>query len=65
MAASSEENNLPPTEFKLSTSLESSAGLKVAIERCPVCDYSKRPFYCQTCVNQGNFVHSEGTYPER
>ncbi|XP_033735061.1 beclin 1-associated autophagy-related key regulator-like [Pecten maximus] len=65
MAASSLEEQEAPTEFELSSSFGSSSGLKIAIERCPVCEYSKRPFYCKICVNQGLFVHSKGTYPER
>lgn len=30
-------------------------GIAVAVERCPLCLRSRRPFYCKDCVNAGNF----------
>ncbi|XP_061174725.1 beclin 1-associated autophagy-related key regulator-like [Saccostrea echinata] len=66
MATSSScESNLAPTEFDLASSVESSSGLTVAVERCPLCDGSRRSFYCRDCVNGGLFVHSTGSHPER
>ncbi|KAK3093517.1 hypothetical protein FSP39_016691 [Pinctada imbricata] len=66
MAASSScESNLAPTEFDVSSSSGSSSGLSVAVERCPLCDCSKKPFFCRTCINNGLFVHSKGSFPVR
>lgn len=66
MATSSScESNLAPTEFNLTSSIESSPGLTVAIERCPLCDGSRRSFHCRKCVNEGLFVHTKGSHPER
>ena len=33
-------------------------GLLIAVERCPLCERTKRPFTCQNCVEKGDFVHS-------
>lgn len=62
---SSGSESLAPTEFPLVSSIESSAGLTVAIERCPLCDFSKRKYYCTSCVNQGLFIHSKATICQR
>ena len=35
-------------------------GLAVAVERCPLCMRSRRPFYCKDCVNTGNFSRNSG-----
>lgn len=64
-SSSCESSNLAPSEFDLANSLESSSGLTVAIERCPLCDGSKRSVYCRDCVNGGYFMHSKGSHPER
>ncbi|XP_052272133.1 beclin 1-associated autophagy-related key regulator-like isoform X2 [Dreissena polymorpha] len=55
------ENQL---EIDLNELIESSVGLSVAVERCPLCSEAKRPFYCQRCVNEGQFIHSYATYPD-
>lgn len=62
---SSGSESLAPTEFPLVSSIESSAGLTVAVERCPLCDFSKRKYYCSSCVNQGLFIHSKATICQR
>lgn len=54
-----------PLEFDKDTLIESSSGLYVAVERCPLCSESKRPFYCKRCVETGKFIHSNATYPDR
>ncbi|XP_038075145.1 beclin 1-associated autophagy-related key regulator-like [Patiria miniata] len=33
-------------------------GLLIAVERCPLCERTKKPFTCQKCVEKGDFVHS-------
>ncbi|XP_076463904.1 beclin 1-associated autophagy-related key regulator-like [Babylonia areolata] len=33
-------------------------GLAVAVERCPLCLRSRRPFHCKECVKSGNFSRS-------
>ncbi len=40
-------------------------GLTVAVERCPLCSMTRKPFTCQKCVERGNFTHSNGRNPER
>ncbi|ESO12738.1 hypothetical protein HELRODRAFT_184840 [Helobdella robusta] len=32
--------------------------ISVAVEICQLCDCTKRPFYCQKCVNNGTFTRS-------
>ncbi|XP_067682187.1 beclin 1-associated autophagy-related key regulator-like [Haliotis asinina] len=64
MAASSCESSLAPVDFLLPTSFESSDSLTVAVERCPLCTTSRRPFYCSGCVNKGSFVHSSSNLHE-
>lgn len=34
----------------------------IAVEKCDLCDYSKRPFYCKSCINSGNFCYSTSLY---
>ncbi|XP_072027451.1 beclin 1-associated autophagy-related key regulator-like [Amphiura filiformis] len=40
-------------------------GLTIAVERCPLCFMTRKPFTCQKCVEKGNFTHSNGRNPER
>ncbi|XP_064621792.1 beclin 1-associated autophagy-related key regulator-like [Lineus longissimus] len=62
MATSSgeEENSSAPTNFPICFSIiESSDVTEVAVERCPLCCCTRRPFTCSGCVNEGNFIHSK------
>lgn len=54
-----------PLEFYTQTLINSTGGLSVAVERCPLCSESKRPFYCRKCVESGKFIHTNATYPDR
>ncbi|XP_041351323.1 beclin 1-associated autophagy-related key regulator-like [Gigantopelta aegis] len=65
MAASSCESSLAPIDFQIDSSCESSEEIRVAVERCPLCMSTKRPFYCTVCVNDGVFEHSTSQFPER
>jgi hypothetical protein len=56
---SSSTESLAPTEFPCSSSIESSTGLTVAVERCPLCDGTKKKYYCKSCVKRGLFIHSK------
>ena len=40
-------------------------GLTIAVERCPLCSMTRKPFTCQKCVERGNFSHSNTRNPER
>ncbi|XP_071786705.1 beclin 1-associated autophagy-related key regulator-like [Asterias amurensis] len=33
-------------------------GLIIAVERCPLCERTKKPFTCTKCVEKGDFIHS-------
>lgn len=58
--------SLPPSDFRLYSSLEDSNGaIKVAIENCQLCGSSRRPFFCKDCVNKGRFSHSKCKTGER
>ncbi|XP_076095380.1 beclin 1-associated autophagy-related key regulator-like [Mytilus galloprovincialis] len=64
-SSGTESENLAPTEFLCTSSIESSTGLTVAVERCPLCDGTRRKYYCQSCVKQGLFIHSKATVCQR
>lgn len=64
-SSGTESENLAPTEFLCTSSIESSTGLTVAVERCPLCDGTRRKYYCQSCVKQGYFIHSKATVCQR
>ncbi|XP_064601890.1 beclin 1-associated autophagy-related key regulator-like [Liolophura sinensis] len=55
---SDSNNSLAPIEFHFTASVDSCLGLSVAVERCPLCCSSRRPFYCKTCILDGQFPHS-------
>lgn len=38
--------------------LDSDGIISVAVERCPLCGGTRKPFYCKDCVRSGNFSHS-------
>ncbi|XP_076321786.1 beclin 1-associated autophagy-related key regulator-like isoform X2 [Tachypleus tridentatus] len=69
MAASSSSNDSSsaPTDFYLSSSLSSNNGRGSVFggEKCPLCFHSKRAFFCQDCIRNGDFTHSKSRYPER
>ncbi|EEC00822.1 conserved hypothetical protein [Ixodes scapularis] len=65
-STSSDESNGAPTDFHISSSLESSNGRSsVSLERCPVCSHLNRTFFCHDCVRNGDFTSSRDKCPER
>ncbi|XP_050406257.1 beclin 1-associated autophagy-related key regulator [Patella vulgata] len=52
------ESNGAPVNFYTQYSGEESPGVTVAVERCPLCKCSVRPYYCHICVTDGCFQHS-------
>ncbi|KAK3580376.1 hypothetical protein CHS0354_001491 [Potamilus streckersoni] len=53
-----------PRVFYCTSVNESAPGLMVAVERCPLCGKTNSPFFCQSCVSRGCFLHSKLTYTE-
>lgn len=33
--------------------------------KCPLCNYSRKIFFCQYCIRDGNFVHTSHHMVER
>ncbi|XP_064484934.1 beclin 1-associated autophagy-related key regulator-like [Ornithodoros turicata] len=65
-STSSDESNGAPTDFNVSSSLESSNGRSsVVTERCPVCAQYRRVYFCPECIQKGDFTHSKAKYLER
>ena len=58
------ENSAAPSSDTKSLN-DGVSGLAVAVERCPLCSESKRPYYCKDCVERGKFTLSSATYPDR
>lgn len=54
-----------PEKVDCKALIESAVGFSVAVERCPLCSESRRPFYCSSCVNNGHFIHSNSRYLQR
>lgn len=48
--------------FSATPSSSSNSGLK---KKCHLCLRMRQTFFCQDCVEKGNFTHSTARYPER
>lgn len=64
MEENSCRENISPEKVDCTALIESAGGFSVAVERCPLCSESRRPFYCSSCVNNGHFIHSNSTFPQ-
>lgn len=54
------QSSLPPRYFRLNSSIDDASGvITVAVERCQLCDGTKRAFVCQHCIKKGDFGHSK------
>ncbi|XP_056151735.1 beclin 1-associated autophagy-related key regulator [Lampris incognitus] len=49
----------------MAESVDDAEGLYVAVERCPLCNTSRRRLTCARCVQTGDFVYIDGRNPER
>lgn len=50
------------TSSLLSFDIPGSGPVSVAVERCPLCSGTRRPFYCSSCLNRGLYAHSNGRH---
>ncbi|XP_022254297.1 beclin 1-associated autophagy-related key regulator-like [Limulus polyphemus] len=70
-SCSSNDSSSAPIDFRLSSSLSSNngKGSVYGSGKCPLCTQSKRIFFCQDCIRNGDFTHckpnSKSRYPER
>ncbi|XP_038612676.1 beclin 1-associated autophagy-related key regulator [Tachyglossus aculeatus] len=55
----------PPAGGALAASVEAAEGLSVAVERCPLCNTTRRRLTCARCVRTGDFVFFDGRDGER
>lgn len=46
-------------------SVDDAEGLYVAVERCPLCNTTRRRLTCAKCVQSGDFVYFDGRDKER
>lgn len=46
-------------------SVDDAEGLYVAVERCPLCNTTRRRLTCAKCVQNGDFVYFDGRDRER
>lgn len=46
-------------------SVDDAEGLYVAVERCPLCNTTRRRLTCAKCVQSGDFVYFDGRDRER
>ncbi|XP_022097355.1 beclin 1-associated autophagy-related key regulator-like [Acanthaster planci] len=58
MAAFDSEEKGENSQNEFPTIAPPFGGLLIAVERCPLCERTKKPFTCQKCVEKGDFVHS-------
>ncbi|XP_064420803.1 beclin 1-associated autophagy-related key regulator [Latimeria chalumnae] len=49
----------------LADSVDDVEGLRVAVERCPICNTTGRRLTCAKCVRDGDFVYFDGRNSER
>lgn len=65
-ATSSDGSSVAPTDFHLTSSIDESATrISSNYLKCPMCNSSRRTFYCKQCIQNGDFVHSTPHYVER
>lgn len=46
-------------------SVDDAEGLYVAVERCPLCNTTRRRLTCAKCIQSGDFVYFDGRDRER
>lgn len=46
-------------------SVDDAEGLYVAVERCPLCNTTRRRLTCAKCIQSGDFVYFDGRDKER
>lgn len=56
---------IPRRDAELVNSVEDAEGLYVAVERCPLCNTTRRRLTCAKCVQSGDFVFFDGRDTER
>uniref|UniRef100_A0A2K6GYQ9 Autophagy related 14 n=1 Tax=Propithecus coquereli TaxID=379532 RepID=A0A2K6GYQ9_PROCO len=54
-----------PLSRDLVDSVDDAEGLYVAVERCPLCNTTRRRLTCAKCVQNGDFVYFDGRDRER
>ncbi|KAF6128902.1 autophagy related 14 [Phyllostomus discolor] len=54
-----------PLAADLVDSVDDAEGLYVAVERCPLCNTTRRRLTCAKCVQNGDFVYFDGRDRER
>lgn len=54
-----------PLARDLVDSVDDAEGLYVAVERCPLCNTTRRRLTCAKCVQNGDFVYFDGRDRER
>ncbi|XP_062945593.1 beclin 1-associated autophagy-related key regulator [Cynocephalus volans] len=54
-----------PLTRDLEDSVDDAEGLYVAVERCPLCNTTRRRLTCAKCVQNGDFVYFDGRDRER
>ncbi|XP_069689338.1 beclin 1-associated autophagy-related key regulator [Periplaneta americana] len=55
-----------PGDFHLSSSIEDSGSrFSTSVDKCPLCSYNRKTFYCKQCIQEGSFIHSNNHYAER
>lgn len=54
-----------PLARDLVDSVDDAEGLYVAVERCPLCNTTRRRLTCAKCVQSGDFVYFDGRDRER
>ncbi|KAM8780788.1 beclin 1-associated autophagy-related key regulator [Rhynchonycteris naso] len=54
-----------PLARDLEDSVDDAEGLYVAVERCPLCNTTRRRLTCAKCVQNGDFVYFDGRDRER
>ncbi|XP_053330644.1 beclin 1-associated autophagy-related key regulator [Spea bombifrons] len=58
-------NGSPRRGTELVDSVDDAEGLYVAVERCPLCNTTRRRLTCAKCVQSGDFVFFDGRDTER
>lgn len=57
-AVSDDSSDVAPSEFPLSSSDDDLLEKQEHPNKCPLCRYTRKYFYCADCIRNGDFFHS-------
>lgn len=54
-----------PENFHITSDNDDGSHWSAYHVKCPLCNFSRKSFYCRYCIRDGNFIHSSHHLAER